>query len=176
VDLKNEFRENDVILVISSMEKYQAALSMSLRGVDGISKKICYFSFTKDGKSLARLLEKEKIGRGKFIFLQTVSESEKTENSFYAGRIEELTKISLACASVLSKYKPDCVFNDSLSALFIYVDGNSALRFTIDLIKKTRENESKIILLASIDEKNASPIKELYMYSDKIIDLRKGAG
>lgn len=171
--MKEGFLNNDAVLLITSDEAYQKSLSVSLKNMDKIFNKICYFSFTKNGKTIARLLEREKIDAAKFSIIQTVSDSEKIVNSFFAGKPNELTKISISYTSVLDKTKPECVFNDSVSTLFIYQDENSTLRFIISLINKTRDLGIKIVFLVTMNEKFASSIKELYMYFDKIIDLRK---
>jgi len=146
---------------------------MVLEKMNKLFHKICYLSFTKDGKSIARLLEKESMEPSRFVFVQTVSGSEKLSNSFYAGSPNDLTKISLTYTSAIGKTEPDSVFSDSITALFIYQDEKTVLRFIISLINKTKANGSKIVFLISMENKYISTIKELYMYSDKIIDLRK---
>ena len=174
-DINKEIKENQIILVVISKDKYPVHLTEILKGLNNNSQKISYVSFNQPYNALNSLIQKNGLNVNKFFFIDTVTSSVQNpkplNNCIFVSAPNALTEVSVAVSKALSEQKCDAQVFDSLSALLIYDSANSITLFTHNVITKLKISGSKAVFIALKEDISNELIKDIYMFVDKVVEL-----
>ncbi len=169
--VKEYFSENSILLVVVPKEQYLAKTIEILKELEMSMEKICYVCLTQPYSALSDLLKKNNIDKDKFRFIDvltnTVQNTNSTSNCTYVSGPSALTEIGVAFSKITENTNGSLI--DSITSLLVYEDENSVIRFTHSLMTKTRIQEMKAVFIALKEDTNTNLIKDLYMFSDKVI-------
>ncbi len=168
------FNKNDIALVIFESEKYNDSMIKLVKQLPKKFNRIGYVSLNKGYLQLIKGMEKNKIDKKKFFFIDAVSSANeavsiKEKQVSFVFSAENLTQMSLVICNALLKYKIDCVIFDSLSTLLIYHPEDTVLKFLHYIINNLRSRNVTAIFTTVKNEKNASFLENSKVFVDQTI-------
>ncbi|MFH1770575.1 MAG: hypothetical protein ABH828_03385 [archaeon] len=174
MDLNEELKNKQVVLVVFPKEKYNASLIEIIKAVDGASSKICYASLNKPYKSIIQLLQTNNLNIAKYFFIDVLTSSVQTpepvDNCEFIQAPNALTDISLAFTKGMQEKGCDNAVFDTISTLTIYEGIGEIIKFTQNLMTKARVMGVKSVYIA-LKEDSGELVKDLSMFVDGVIEL-----
>jgi len=176
-DITSHMEENDVVVVIMPNEVYMQSLLKTTKNISEKYNKILYVAANKPYEVLAKDFLKKNIDENKFYFIDCISGSfshpTPKENVVYLADPSALTELTTLVTSTLKTVKPEVFIIDSPTSFAIHSSPAQVIRFMHFLITKIEVANCKIILPCLYDEENPMFLKDMEMFSDEVIDLRK---
>lgn len=171
--IKEHLESNSIVLVVVSKEQYLGKLIEILHELESMMDKVCYVCLTQPESALKEMFRKNNIDAGKFHFVDvlssTIQQMSNTECCTYVSSPSALTEISVAFSKITENAKGSVI--DAISTLLIYEDEMAVIRFTHNLMTKTRIANLKMIFIALHEDTKTNLIKDLYMFVDKVVDF-----
>ena len=172
--ISNEIKNNKIVLVTVSKEKYVESLSVLYPELVNSVDKLGYVTINKPFNSIIDLFKKNKLDVNKLFFVDvitaTVQSPPKVDNCIFVSSPSALTDLGLAFSSLLAEQNCDLVFFDTISTLLIYQDIGTVTKFIHNVVTKARVLDKRIIFL-SLSEDSDSLIKDMNMFVDKVVEL-----
>jgi len=168
VSIKSELKQNPVILVSISSQKYSKAV---LNIVKQLSKySIRYVTLNKTKDSLLASFKESKLGEKDICFIDGITSTaignvKNTNKCVFLKAPNDLKQLELA----LARDKLEVIIVDSLSTFLIYESVETVTSFVKNLIKKL--GQRKIVFISLEGEKENVLEKNLSKSVDKIIRL-----
>lgn len=171
---QEDIKNNNIVVVMTSKEKYKEDIILLAKEMEACSTKCCYLTFTEPYGFITSNLKKNGIDVNKFFFIDTVTrkvqEPPKVDNCEFVTAPNALTEISVAFSKAINDKKCDSSLFDTLSSLLIYEDVHSLIQFVHNLLTKVRIAAGRVVFVALKDDMNSELIKDLHMFVDKVID------
>jgi archaellum biogenesis ATPase FlaH len=172
MDLKKIIDNNQIILFVISPKEYLEFIKNFIRFFI-TSKLSCYVTLNRPYVSLNKFLESAKIDIDSMFFIDTSTKmssiaSPDADNCIFIESPSALTSLSIAVTEIVNNSNPEYVLFDSLSTLSIYNPENAIIKFTNDLINKTRASESKLILISIGSGEGDKVIEKVSMFTDYV--------
>jgi hypothetical protein len=175
MNLSEEIKNNNILLLITSKEKYHTELIEVLKVIEKNTKKTCYVCINEPYNFVINNLKKNNIPLEKFFFIDTltknVQEPPSVENCIFVSAPNALTEISLAFSKALNEKHCDGTLFDTISALLVYENAHSIIQFIHNIITKLRMSTGKAAFIALKEDLNSELVKDLYMFVDKVVEL-----
>jgi len=171
--LENVLKKRAIILLSFLSKEYRTGMTNLIAFATHTFNKTCYVTLNDPYESIASRLDDEQKSRLFFIdcMTATIKTPETKENVVFVSSPHALTEMSIALKKVMEKGKIDFVIFDSISALLIYEQPLSVLKFVHSLILTSREADlgtSFVILKKDVSEQL---MKDLAMFVDKIVEV-----
>lgn len=175
MNLSQEIRNNNIILLIVSKEKYRQELIGVVKDIVQNINKMCYVCINEPFSTINNNLDKNSISKDKFFFIDTITkkvqEPPKTDNCEFVSAPNALTEISVAFSKALNEHKCDSAFFDTLSSLLVYEKPHSIIQFIHNIITKLRVSSGKGVFIVLKDDLESDLIKDLYMFVDSVVEI-----
>lgn len=172
--LKEDIKENKIVLISTNKNNYNENLSNIQGAVNENNEKIGYVTINKPYNSIIQNLERNNIDQDKFFFVDAITATVKTppkvENCVFVNSPTALTDLGLAYSSLLNEKNCEVVLFDTISTLAVYQEASSVVKFVHNLLTKTRILNKKAVFVA-LKEDSETLIKDLNMFVDKIIEI-----
>lgn len=169
---EKEFAENQVVLCIIPDGNYQAKKLEIMRALAGISKHVCYVSYTKPYNTLKQELKSSGLEGILYVDTLTMSVQQppKVDDCIFVQAPTALIDVSVAISKLISEKERLNVLFDSLSSLLVYQDSHTVTKFLHNLINKIRVSNSKMVLLVLKKDSESELVKDLAMFVDKVME------
>lgn len=171
--VKEYFLDNSIILIVVPKEQYLAKTIEILKDLESSMEKICYVCLTQPYSTLSDFFKKNNISESKFRFVDvmtnTVQDAKSTQDCAFVSGPSALTEIGVAFSKMSENTNASLI--DSITTLLVYENENSVIRFTHSLMTKTRLLSMKAVFIALKEDTNTNLIKDIHMFSDKVIYL-----
>lgn len=171
---QEDIKNNNIVLVMTSKEKYKQDIVSIAKEVGLCSTKCCYVTFTEPYGFITSNLKKNGVDTSKFFFIDTVTrkvqDPPQVEDCDFVTAPNALTEISVAFSKALSDKKCDSSLFDTLSSLLIYENVHSLIQFVHNLLTKVRIASGRVVFVALKDDMNSELVKDLHMFVDKVLD------
>ncbi len=169
--------EDDIILVILPDDQYLDNLMYLVKNLQQNYDKILYVTVNRPYQMLVRAMLKQKVPTDKFIFIDTISGTnkeliKKEDNCYFISNPAAFTELNLLISDIYAEQNPPAIIFDSLASLLIYEDTQMVVKFAHNLISKLGVKGCKIILPCPYDEKHETFLKDLEMFVERVVDLR----
>ncbi len=178
INLEMEMKENQVVVFVVPSKNYRTALEEIVGAATKIHNMICYLSLNKPYTTLTKEFKGGGIDTKKILFIDCVKgvdEKQKEGQVLFVSSPDALTELSITVTKALLMHV-DCILFDSLSTLLVYGSQASAIKFTHLLVSKLRISEKGCIFICLEEDAHEDFIKNLGMFSDKIIFTGKEKG
>ena len=173
MNLKNEIKENNSVLLVIPSEYYNDVLMKTVKQI--ADEKICYITINKGYSALTLLLKKNKVNLNNFFFIDSITKTVKAikdaKDCKYVTSPNALSELGITISKSVQNYKPKFILLDSLSTLLIYHNDNIVTKFAQGLINKFETTESKLIFTITTKDKTTNLFKNLQMFINKVVDL-----
>ncbi len=174
MSLAVDLQSSNIILIVTSKEKYNEHLADIQPQLANSFEKIGYVSINKPYNSVLQDLESRGIDKQKFSFADAITATVQTppvvDNCIFVSSPNALTDLGLAFSSLYNDHGCDIVVFDTISTLIVYQDIGSVTKFVHNLVTKARVLNKHLALVA-LKEDSESLIKDLNMFVDKIIEM-----
>lgn len=173
MDLKKEVSQNSIVLLVIAGENFSKNTEVILKTFS--KQKVCYTTINKGVDVLIDTLNKNKIAKENFYFIdavtKTILEPKKQSNCIFISSPNSLNELSLAIHNCIQKKFPLLVI-DSLSTLSIYHSANNLSHFVHHIINEARSEKVSIIFLISDKDKNGDLYGSIEPFMDKVVHLK----
>ena len=174
MEIFDELQNNNIILIVTSKEKYNSSLSEIQTQIANSFSKIGYVTINKPFNSVMQDLENKGIEKSKFVFADAITATVQTpqivDNCIFVTSPNALTDLGLAFTSLYNDLGSEVVVFDTISTLIVYQDIGSVTKFVHNLVTKSRVINKKLVLIA-LKEDSEILIKDLNMFVDKIVEM-----
>jgi archaellum biogenesis ATPase FlaH len=175
MNIEEEIKENQVLLIIIPKEKYSSQITDITRKLSNVSNKICYVLLNSPYNTIISDMKKNEINVDKFFFIDTltseVQQPEPKQNCTFITAPNALTELGIAISQALNEQKCDNIIVDSLSTLLIYEDDSKVIKFSHNIITKIKVTNSKAAFIVLKEDVSSELIKDLYMFVDKVVEI-----
>lgn len=156
-----------IVILIPGVQYPRVTLDIA-RQLSG--ERVCYVTLNKTFRSIDALFFKNNIRARNFFFIDAISKS-FTESAPEEDRCQlitpgSLTEMSLVINEVL-KAGFDYLIFDSVTNLLVYQKQTDVLRFITDLVNKTKQTQTKMIMYAVQEEE--ALLRKICVAVDKCI-------
>ncbi len=143
------------VLLPIEPSSYNSQLKRVMKGfMDSKSGDAIYVTFNKPAHSLAQLFGGMDY-RNRLMFLDVISthvgERADLDNAFFIAFPGDLTGLMVALSRALKMHNFRYLFLDSLSAMLIYNDERTSIRFLYSLAAMCKQNSMHLILISPLD-------------------------
>ncbi|MBS3130901.1 hypothetical protein J4212_00555 [Candidatus Woesearchaeota archaeon] len=177
MDLQAEIKGSNLVLIVTSKEKYHAELIEVVKAAAASMDKVCYVCFNEPYSFVLENMKKNGIDAGKFFFIDTITrnvqEPPPAKDCIFVSSPNALTEISMALSKALNEQHCSGILFDALSALLVYEKGHTLIQFVHNVITKIKIRNGRAIFIALRDDLESELIKDLHMFVDKAIDAGK---
>lgn len=188
MNIIDEFRGNSNIVFILPHDKYSGYTAKIVKEVLQGYERICYVTISKSYKSVLEKFKNEGIGCRNIYFVDAITKTVSSKphilellmpakkvksKYFFVTNPKALIELSLAISDLLENRRNELVVLDSVNTLMIYNENKEIMKFLHYVMAKISENRCKGIFLFAADEKKSTLVKEISLFADKVIDLRK---
>ncbi|MBW2990734.1 hypothetical protein KY348_03450 [Candidatus Woesearchaeota archaeon] len=174
MNLVDEIKNRQIVLMVFPKAQYMNKLIEIIRAVDTVSNKICYVSLNKPYNSIIDNLKANNISIEKYFFIDVLTSTVKTpepvDNCEFVQSPSALTDISLAFTKAMQEKGCDNALFDAISTLMIYQDTGEIIKFTQNMMTKTRVANVKSVYIA-LKEDSEELVKDLTMFVDGVVEL-----
>jgi archaellum biogenesis ATPase FlaH len=133
-----------------------------------------YITANRPYSNIIELMKKNDIDHNNLFFIDCVTEKdESADNCVFLKSSESLTNIGIALDPIYKSDTHSFIVLDSLDALSIYNKKKDIIRFTHELINKTRENKMSGIMVGLPEDADKEILDHLASFCDTVIDLTK---
>jgi hypothetical protein len=162
--------KGEIAVFVVPEKEYASRLKSVISSASSSCSRICYVSLNKPYSSAAETVEKSGADPKKFFFIDcTESHAEETGQVVNVSSPKALTEMSITIGKVLDLGKIEALIFDSLSTLLIYTDPSTVVKFTHSLISALRSKKVAGALICLEGGKNAELIKDISMFSDRVV-------
>lgn len=169
--LESELKENKVVLLSLGSKDYREGMNSISKFSVSKYKKVCYVTLNDPYESIAQKLGED---AGKILFIDCVTSTTKTPEQkkgvMFVSSPRAFTEISISIKKAISDEKVDFSIFDSISALMVYEKSMSVLKFIHSLVLTCREGEMKTCFVILKEDVDASMLKDLTMFVDKVVE------
>ena len=173
MDLTKELNINPILLSVLRKEYYNESIFELMKGLK--DKKLCYVTLNKPSDSLQRAFSIHNIPINNMFFIDAVSQGigkgKDKDNTILVSSPFALTELSIAIGETLKTGAFDALLFDSLSTLKLYEMGNSAGRFTSNIMNKIKMEDRKGVFTCLEEDTDSDLIKDSCMNVDKVLNL-----
>ena len=170
--LRQYFQENQIVLVIFSESDSAGQLITLLQEIRKITEKIGYISISKPYSKIVEIMNKSRLKRDEAFIVDSASVSMGLElnaaNCSFVSSPDALTELRVAFVSMIREKNRQIVIFDSLSDLLRYNDISKIVKFTNNIIMKSRIERKNIVFLSDNDASD-DLIKDFHMFVDRVI-------
>lgn len=174
VNLAKEMKDNDILLIAFG-ENYPRELINIIKKIEKQEGEICYVTLNKPYCTLIELFKKNKINIDKFRFIDcitlSVKKAETEKNCIFISAPYALTGINIAITEAIKSQNFKFLIFDSLSSLLIYEKMLHITEFIHSIINGLRIHKTKGIFIISKGDIDATEMKDLNMFVDKIVKI-----
>ena len=170
-NLKKEIKENKLLTAIVPTKDYKNRIIDIAKDFSS-NKKICYVSLSKPYSTVNESLKSRNIDTSSFIFIDAITKGAKTKGEKNAVFISS-PELNISIAKILEVGKARGVIFDSLSTLLIYENPTTVSKFVHSLTAKLRAMDVSAVFIVLKEDVNPELLKNLYMFTDKVVDLGK---
>jgi hypothetical protein len=179
-DIVREIESNKFLLLLIGEKEYKARLEEIIKSVGKTNGKICYVCLSKPHNYVIKDLGYMGIDSKNFFFIDVLSshygKPKPVKNCIFVSAPTELTAIRMAIKTAMEKWKCTVLLFDTVSALLIYQESFSIVRFTHNLMTGSeQEKTKKVFIMLKGDsvpsEENQNLVKDLTMFADKTLDF-----
>jgi len=176
LDLKREIGNHKVIVLVIPNDTYTECLIEISKQLGDLYQKICYVSLNKLFTALLNSFKNNGVNVDKFFFVDAITKSalpgiEDTFNCKYVSSASALKELGIAINNEMNKETYKSLVFDSLSTLQIYNKGDIVTEFIRYMIARIRLSDCVAILTCLEGDTDTELIKNLGMFSDKVIHL-----
>lgn len=169
-------KTGEIILYLVSSKKYMNTNLSILKELINNKKAYCiYITVNRPYAPLITLLENEKIDTKRMFFIDAVTPTGnmRAGNVAFVGSPSALTDISLVAESTVKSLPKGgrILFLDSITALSIYNDAGTIIRFSHFLTNKIREWGLSGVVISLKKETDEKLLSQLSQFCDKIIEV-----
>jgi len=174
MDLAEEIKNKQIVMVVFPKEKYNEKLMDVIKAVDSASNRICYVSLNKPYNSIVKMLQANNLQVVKYFFIDVLTSSVQSpvqvDNCEFVQSPSALTDISLAFTKAIQEKQCDLALFDAISTLTIYEGIGEIIKFTQNLMTKARVMGVKSVYIA-LKEDSGELVKDLSMFVDGVVEL-----
>jgi archaellum biogenesis ATPase FlaH len=176
----NDIIQNRFVLVLLNEKQYMDRLNKIVESVERSKNKICYICLSRPYKDVLSELKKNKINTKSFFFIDVLSSHygklSPRKNCIFLDSPDDLKSIKKAIGAAIKKGKCSVILFDTISALLIYQENFSILKFTHSLTTESKKENVKKIFIALKDNsvlyrENKELLNDLRMFADKTVDM-----
>lgn len=138
-------------LIVSPIGRLQGEVDLILQHLVAIGKPLLYISLNKPQVVVEAALQKKGIKTDAIVFVDTVAESlgqasgMEKENVIHVANPADLTSLHIALSDFLRKSKGEAsILVDALATLLIYNGEDLVVKFTRDLVEKSRQSRTVV--------------------------------
>lgn len=178
MELLEDIIKTKFLLVLLDESRYIDKLAEMFKSMEK-DNRICYLCLSKTYDDIVKDLRKKGINTKKFFFIDVLGshygKRKSTNECLFLQSPTELADIETAIKRAVKEKKCSVILFDTISAMLIYQETSSIVKFTHNLItSKEQENAKKIFIVLKDDilkEDNEMLTKDLTMFADKTINL-----
>ncbi len=168
-----ELKRNQSIVLVTKSSNHNKILLQFCKKVAKQFKNIIFVTITKPFNKIRAELEIAGVDTSNYVFIDCISsrynvEVKDSKNCVYVGSPEMLTDVSAAISRALQNQNALLLLDD-VSSLAIYNENTNVLKFLQGTIIRLQKQNAKGIFLMLDDNKKEDMIKDLSLFTDKII-------
>lgn len=175
MDIKKDLGENHIVVVVSHNKDYADQRTKLVKLITGDHRRICYVTLHKQYSEILSMLKANNISPDKFFFIDPITKTfrtpERTEHDIVINSRKVLNILDFALSNVLDSEKIDIVFFDFFTKLLVYEDSLLVMKFLHTIMSKIRACNIKGVFTGLKKDMPDAFLKDLSMFTDKIIDL-----
>jgi hypothetical protein len=180
LSLLQEIVNNKFLLVLMEEKVYLSKLGEIIKSVEKTKTKVCYVCLSRPYADVMEDLRDKGIDTSDFFFIDVLSshyrEQRPVDNCIFIPAPDDINTIRLAIRRAVEEKKRSVILFDTISALLIYQETSSIVKFTHHLLtEKEQENVKKLFIVLKGDtipmEENQRLVKDLTMFADKTLDF-----
>jgi len=174
--INKNLQESQILLVLLPKSDYNDKITEISKEFTNICNKVCYISMSRPYRTIISSFKEGGVPLNKLFFIDTISKCssdkglESMKNCFYISSPSAFSELAIAYSKVLKSNFGGMIF-DSVSTLNLYSKGNISLQLLHSLINKAREKNSKVVIIASEEDKKLEIIKNLYLFVDDVVEV-----
>jgi len=170
--LKSEFKHGKILLISIGSEKYRETQRGIVDFLAKTQEKVCYVTLNDPFDCIASNLGNREISGLFFIdcVSSTVKSPKAERNVAFVSSPRALTEISIAIKSALAKGSDFIVF-DSISAMLVYEEPLSILKFIHSIVLALRQTKSEAAFIILMEDAASGIFKDLKMFVDGVIEV-----
>lgn len=176
--LKEEIKENQIVVVVTSQPDYSEKLLEIIRHVAQDYKKICYITLNKPYDTIIAMLKKKDVNTNKFFFIDAITKTVRAPKEInqctYIESPRSLTALNIVMNQVLETANVDLILFDSINTLLVYEKPMVVTKFLHAVMSKIRAYNTKGVFVGQKGNATKVLLKDLNMFADKIIELDEG--
>lgn len=180
MNLLNDIMQSKFILILLEERDCTSRLEEIIKSVEKTSTKICYVCMSMPHADVAANLRSKGFRLDDFFFIDVLTSHygrpSPCGNCIFLNSPSDLSAIKDAITEAIERMKCSAILFDTISAMLIYQETHSILKFTNNLVsEKKQENVKKLFIIIKGGEVPAGDIstltKDLEMFADKKLDL-----
>ncbi len=179
MELLEDIVKTKFLLVLLDESRYVDKLAEALKSMEK-DNRICYLCLSKTYDDVVKDLRKKGINTKRFFFIDVLGshygKRKSTNECLFLQSPTELADIQTAIKKAVKEKKCSVILFDTISAMLIYQETSSIVKFTHNLLaSKEQENAKKIFIVLKgeniLKEDHEMLVKDLSMFADKTINL-----
>jgi archaellum biogenesis ATPase FlaH len=180
INLVSEIEKSKFLLVLMQENEYDTKLEELVKVARKKKTKICYICLSTPYSDISDSLKEKGLDAEDFFFIDVISSCYKKmmpqKNCIFLSPPVNLEDLKTAIAAAIKNKNCTLVIFDTISALLIYEQVDSIVKFTHNLISEKMNQEVKKMFIIVKDnkilaEESDSLQKDLEMFADKTLDL-----
>ncbi len=172
-----KIKKDSITLIVLSSRDYAGACSALVEHLtDGLQLSGIYLTFNKPFEALKRIFDEAGINTGKLFFIDAISGPGSPKEAAGKSCINipnpsALAEVGQAISRICSAKKAKFLVIDSLSAILLYHNENTAVRFLHQTSTKMRKSGIMCIIISSPKDLQGRYANLIAQFADQIIDL-----
>jgi KaiC/GvpD/RAD55 family RecA-like ATPase len=167
-------KSQNTVVVCDS--QHQAKMMIDLhKAVSKKFRKICMVTIHKSFSSLMNTFKENRIDTSKYCFVDCVStEQSETNDEDQCIQISSpvaLTELAIAIEKMREKHRMDMIIFDNISAMLIYNDELTVLRFLHYMMIKVRKTDTKAVY-SVLQENRKEFMADVSLFADAVIAVQ----
>lgn len=171
--LKEDIRKNKITVISIESGAYRKKMKELVGISSSLFKKICYVTVNDPYKTIASGIASGT--KSEIFWIDCVTSTVKTpaaeKNVTFVSSPHALTEISIAIKKTIQKEGTDFSIFDSLSALLVYEQPPTVLKFIHNIVLTLREAELNACFVILKEDVKEELMKDLAMFVDMVVKL-----
>ncbi len=172
--IESALKSKRVIVFLVPSSSYIRSIGKFMGTAARLNERLCYVSLSRPYKSLCSYFQKNGIDTKRIFFVDAATrnpeETGEDEQVVFVSSPKALTELGITLSKVVDAGSVQCVIFDSISALLVYEDESTVLRFVHSVISSLAEKTSAVFILLK-DRTGEELLKDLSMFADEVIGI-----
>ncbi len=174
-EVKEDIEKNSIVVFLIPNKIYQDRLLRIAKSVASRFDKVLYISLNKPAEKIIEILKRENIDARKFLFIDAITKRVKADASdhgiIFISPPADFDKFSTSLNQIIEKERVDGIIFDSLSAMLVYQDESTVIRFMHDFTAKLMVEHEFGGFICLLEDVNSALVKNMTTLADKVIDM-----